>query len=118
MKHLLNFFAKSSISKMFFCFPDPHFKKANYRRRIITYNLLCDYSYVLEKGGKIYAITDVLKLHEWHLEQLEKHPLFQPVPEEENQNDPCVEAIIQETEEGKKVARNQGKKYYCVYRKI
>lgn len=35
MKTLLHYFPKGQIEAMFFCFPDPHFKKANFRRRII-----------------------------------------------------------------------------------
>ena len=35
MRYLPNYFAKAQLSKMFFLFPDPHFKKSNHRRRII-----------------------------------------------------------------------------------
>lgn len=35
MKVLLNYFYKGQISKLFFCFADPHFKKYTHRRRII-----------------------------------------------------------------------------------
>mmetsp|Transcript_32258 Transcript_32258/g.55761 ORF Transcript_32258/g.55761 Transcript_32258/m.55761 type:complete len:188 (+) Transcript_32258:13-576(+) len=35
MKHLLNYIAKGQLTKLFFCFADPHFKKSNHRRRII-----------------------------------------------------------------------------------
>ena len=35
MKNLPNFFDKGQLSKIFFLFPDPHFKKHNHRRRII-----------------------------------------------------------------------------------
>ncbi len=35
MRHMTNYFWKGTVEKMFFCFPDPHFKKANHRRRII-----------------------------------------------------------------------------------
>jgi tRNA (guanine-N7-)-methyltransferase len=35
MKLLLNYFYKEQLDKIFFCFPDPHFKKYNHRRRII-----------------------------------------------------------------------------------
>ena len=82
MKNLTNFFEKESIDKLFFCFPDPNFKKVHYRRRIINKNLLADYCYVLRPGGKIYAITDVLQLHEWHLEQLSAHPMLVRVSDE------------------------------------
>jgi len=35
MKFLPNHFRKGQLEKLFFLFPDPHFKKANIRRRII-----------------------------------------------------------------------------------
>ncbi|PHJ21332.1 trna -methyltransferase family protein, partial [Cystoisospora suis] len=35
MKYLVNYIRKGQLSKMFFCFPDPHFKRSNWRRRII-----------------------------------------------------------------------------------
>ena len=35
MKLLLNYFYKDQLDKIFFCFPDPHFKKYNHRKRII-----------------------------------------------------------------------------------
>ncbi|CAG9314057.1 TRM8 [Blepharisma stoltei] len=118
MKQITNYFPKSSLTKLFFCFPDPHFKKSVHRRRIVHRNLLSEYAYVLKSGGKIYAITDVLQLHEWHLDQFKQHPLYKEVPQEEIEADPCVTAMINETEEGKKVERNKGKKYYCVYQRI
>lgn len=37
MKYFPNFFAKGQLEKIFFLFPDPHFHKSNYRRRIIKY---------------------------------------------------------------------------------
>ena len=39
MKYFPNFFEKGQLSKLFFCFPDPHFKAANFRRRIVTYDV-------------------------------------------------------------------------------
>lgn len=36
MKYLPNFFHKGQLEKIFFCFPDPHFKAKNHRRRIIS----------------------------------------------------------------------------------
>lgn len=38
---------------------DPHFKKANHRRRIISHALLSEYAFCLAPGGIIYTITDV-----------------------------------------------------------
>lgn len=36
MKYLPNFMEKGQLEKIFFCFPDPHFKAKNHRRRIIS----------------------------------------------------------------------------------
>jgi hypothetical protein len=36
MKYLPHFLEKGQLEKIFFCFPDPHFKAKNHRRRIIT----------------------------------------------------------------------------------
>lgn len=40
MKFLPNLFEKGQLLKMFFLYPDPHFKKTNHRRRIIRLNIL------------------------------------------------------------------------------
>lgn len=119
MKFLPNYFHKASLHKLFFCFPDPHFKKKNHPRRIISERLLSEYAYFLKPGlGKLYCITDVKELHEWHVEKCNGHPMFARVPDTEAEEDPCVQAMKVETEEGKKVARNGGDKYYAVYRRI
>lgn len=36
MKFLPNFFERGQLSKMFFCFPDPHFKQRKFKARIIS----------------------------------------------------------------------------------
>jgi len=118
MKFLPNYFRKGSLQKMFFCFPDPHFKRKNYPRRIVSERLLSEYGYFLVPGGKLYTITDVEELHKWHVEKCDSHPMFERITDEkELAEDPCVNAMITETEEGKKVARNGGKKHYAVYRR-
>ena len=35
---------------MFFLYPDPHFKKAKFKHRIINYTLLAEYAYCMEIG--------------------------------------------------------------------
>lgn len=35
MRHIINYFRPGQLTKMFFCFPDPQFKRKNHRRRII-----------------------------------------------------------------------------------
>ena len=117
MKFLPNYFRKGCLNKLFFCFPDPHFKRKNHPRRIVSERLLSEYAYFLAPGGKLYCITDVKVLHEWHVAKCDAHPLFERIEDEkELADDPCVNAMITETEEGKKVARNKGSKYYAVYR--
>jgi len=106
------------VEKMFFCFPDPHFKAKKHRRRIINTGLLSEYAYLLKEKGRIYCITDVEDLHNWHVEKLTSHSLFRRLSEEEIKDDVCVELIYKETEEGKKVERNNGKKFYIVCEKI
>ena len=121
MKFLPNYFGRASLDKLFFCFPDPHFKRKNHPRRIISERLLTEYAYLLKPGvGKLYCITDVLELHEWHVAKCDAHPLFQRLFDGSSdvENDPCVQAMTTETEEGQKVARNKGNKYYAVYQRI
>lgn len=119
MKFLPHYFPKASLNKMFFCFPDPHFKRKNHPRRIVATRLLSEYAYCLKPKGRLYCITDVKQLHEWHLAKCDAHPLFRRLTDQEvDKDDPCVEAMKTETEEGKKVARNNGSKYYAVYERI
>ena len=119
MKFMPNLFEKGSLEKVFFCFPDPHFKKKNHPRRIVSERLLSEYAFFLKPGiGRLYTITDVEELHEWHVEKCRSHPMFRELTEDELKNDPCVEAMYNETEEGKKVARAGAKKYYAVYERV
>ena len=117
MRYLPNFFAKGQIEKIFFCFPDPHFKPKNHRRRIVNDNLLTEYAYFMAPGGLLYTITDVKELHLWHVEKCTAHPSFERVSDDILINDPAVAAMIVKTEEGQKVARNNGSKFYAVFRK-
>lgn len=57
MRYLPNFFVKNQLEKIFFCFPDPHFKAKNHRRRIISDILLTEYAYFLEPNGRLYTVT-------------------------------------------------------------
>ena len=120
MKFLVNYFRKAQFSKLFFCFPDPHFKKSNERRRILGPALLSTYAYVLKPGGRLYTITDVKALYDWIYTSLTNHPLFQEicVNTPSLQDDPCVHLMYTTTEEGKK-AKKLGKEVFsCVFRRI
>ncbi|GAA0173034.1 RNA processing factor [Lithospermum erythrorhizon] len=118
MKYIPNYFEKAQLTKMFFLFPDPHFKEKNHRRRVISPHLLDEYAYVLKVGGIIYTITDVEELGEWMKSCLEGHPLFKALTEEEIESDQVVELLTSATEEGQKVARNGGQTFPAIYRRI
>nr|XP_027085972.1 tRNA (guanine-N(7)-)-methyltransferase-like [Coffea arabica]XP_027087996.1 tRNA (guanine-N(7)-)-methyltransferase-like [Coffea arabica] len=117
MKYIPNYFEKGQLKKMFFLFPDPHFKEKNHRRRVISPYLLDEYAYALAVGGIIYTITDVEELGEWMKSCLERHPLFEPLTVQELEDDPVVKLLSTATEEGQKVARNGGQTYQAVYRR-
>jgi tRNA (guanine-N7-)-methyltransferase len=119
MKFLPNFFEKGQLSKMFFLFPDPHFKKRKHRNRIITTQLLAEYAYVLKIGGVLYTVTDVEDLHKWMVKHLDEHPLFERIADGELQQDPLIPLVLSSTEEGNKVERLKGDvKFLAVYRRI
>ncbi|EDO14572.1 hypothetical protein Kpol_269p6 [Vanderwaltozyma polyspora DSM 70294] len=118
MKFLPNFFQRAQLSKMFFCFPDPHFKQRKHKARIITNTLLSEYAYVLKDNGVIYTITDVEDLHNWMVKHLEEHPLFERYDKEWEDNDKCVQIMRNATEEGKKVERKKGDKFVACFRRL
>lgn len=131
MKFLTNFFGHRQLSKIFICFPDPHFKARKHKARIISESLNAEYAYVLRPGGLLYTITDVEEYHHWilrHFQYAEDDhgesraqggikDLWERVSEEELEVDPCVRVMQSETEESKKVTRNKGNKYVAVFRR-
>ncbi|GAA6000608.1 hypothetical protein JCM5350_003943 [Sporobolomyces pararoseus] len=140
MKFLPNFFEKAQLSKIFFLFPDPHFKARKHKARIISPTLLAEYAYVLRPGGLLYTITDVPDLHVWMTSHLAAFPLFKRLTEEEIDNlglesgegvegqtgselnrereREVMVAVKRRTEEGKKVERNDKGKEWSVWRRL
>ncbi|XP_044731791.1 tRNA (guanine-N(7)-)-methyltransferase [Chrysoperla carnea] len=118
MKYLPNYFSKGQLKKMFFLYPDPHFKKAKHKWRIINENLLAEYAYVLAEGGMVYTITDVKDLHEWMVKHFVQHPLFEQISNEDLKEDLIVDKLYESSEEGQKVTRNNGDKYLAVFKRI
>lgn len=118
MKYLPNFFAKGQLSKLFFLFPDPHFKKTKHKWRIISPTLLAEYAYTLRIGGLVYTNTDVEEVHLWMVKHFTEHPLFTQVSEEELADDIIIGRLGTCTEEGKKVQRNGGKNFLAVFRRV
>ncbi|XP_954359.1 trna (guanine-n-(7))-methyltransferase, putative [Theileria annulata] len=141
MKFLPNYLGKNQLEKIFFCFPDPHFKRSNWRRRIVNYPLLSLYAYFLKPGGRIYIgivnltalihyiilissvivtdvlVTDVYELYVWMENALEDHPLFEPLKDSDKEKDECFLNFDKETEEGKKNEKMQSTTYKNVYRR-
>ena len=143
MKFLPNFFPRGSLKHIFLCFPDPHFKARKHKARIVSETLCAEYAYVLKAGGIVWTITDVEDLADWMATRFkgfgtgagtiqvgsrEKGPpgLFEPVDipiegQEASWKDEEVGLFVrcmrEETEEGKKVTRNGGKKFVSVWRR-
>ncbi len=118
MKHITHFFERGQLEKLFFLFPDPHFKAANHRRRIVQTTLLAEYAYLLKPGGMVYTITDVEDLGTWMAAKLAAHPLFERVGDAELEGDAAAGLLVGGTEEGQKVARNGGRTWRAVFRRI
>ncbi|CAG2108629.1 unnamed protein product [Medioppia subpectinata] len=118
MKYLPNLFPKSQLTKMFFLFPDPHFKKQKHKWRIISPQLLSEYAYCLAVEGRLYTATDVQQLHDWMTGHLSAHPLFESLDQSDIDADPVVPKLFDSTEEGQKVTRNGGQKFVSVYRRV
>jgi tRNA (guanine-N7-)-methyltransferase len=95
--------------------------------------LNAEYAYVLKPGGLLYTITDVEEYHHWVLRHFKYETaegenvadeitggirdLWELVSDEELEADPCVRVMKFETEESKKVTRNNGNKYVAVFRR-
>lgn len=118
MRYIPNYIHKGQLEKLFFLFPDPHFKEKKHKWRIINDALLAEYAYVSAIGAIVYIATDVKDLYEWMSDHFSKHPLFEPIEESTTKDDPIVKLIISTTEEGKKVERNGGDKFYATFRRI
>lgn len=118
MRYIPNYIHKGQIHKMFFLFPDPHFKKTKHKWRIINEALLAEYAYVCAIGAIVYIATDVEDLYSWMVEHFERHPLFEPLKECELKVDKMIELITTSTEESKKVERNEGDKLYAAFRRV
>lgn len=59
MKYLPNFFHKGQLTKICFLYPDPHFKKAKHKWRIINTALLTEYAYCLREDVSQLTISIV-----------------------------------------------------------
>jgi tRNA G46 methylase TrmB len=83
LQYFAKFFERHQLEKIFFLFPDPHFKKSTHRRRVISPALLSEYAFAVRPGGLAYNCTDVLDLHEWTVAHFDAHPLWERIADEE-----------------------------------
>nr|XP_024214956.1 uncharacterized protein LOC106677331 isoform X3 [Halyomorpha halys] len=118
MKYMPNYFCKGQLKKMFFLYPDPHFKKSKHKWRIISPTLLAEYAYVLAIGAVVYTVTDVEDLHQWIVKHLSEHPLFMRLTDSELVGDPVIDILLDSSEEGQKVTRNNGSKFLAIFKRI
>ncbi|CAG8762643.1 11933_t:CDS:2, partial [Acaulospora colombiana] len=95
----------------------PNFFEKGQGQLLYRTQLLAEYAYVLRVGGIIYTITDVTDLHTWMVKHLEEHPLFERISDDEVEKDPVIPLVRTETEEGKKVERNNGQKFLACFRR-
>lgn len=119
MKYLPHYFRKGSLEKMFFCYPDPHFKKKKHRQRIISSQLLAEYAYVLKEGeGIAYIVTDVPDLFDWMVQRFNKHPLFQRRSAEEHNADIICKFVRNMTDEAQRVDKSDRQKQDASFRRL
>ena len=119
-KDLPHYFRNAQLTKVFFLFPDPHFKACNHRRRIISQQLLDEYAHFIRPGGLVYTITDVEELGKWMQGHLDRHPMFLRVSDEEleRDGDEAFAFLPTASEEAQKVKRNEGRTYRAVFRRV
>ena len=106
MKYLPHYFGRGQLEKMFFCYPDPHFKKRKNRQRIVSTALLAEYAYILRVGGVAYVVTDVVELYEWMVQRFEAHPLFERRDDAVHRADVVAPFIRDYTDEAQRVANS------------
>lgn len=117
-RHLVNLFEKHQLNKIFFLFPDPHFKAKNWRRRIVTPSSAAEFAYVLRPGGRLYTITDVEDLGGWMAGVLDDCAMFRRLSDDELAGDAAAGLLSVATEEGQKVARNGGRTFRACYERL
>ncbi|CCW68999.1 unnamed protein product [Phytomonas sp. Hart1] len=121
MKFGSNCFTKGQLSKLFFCYPDPHWKRNNIRRRIISPGLVHEYCYWLRSGGLLYTVSDVEELEAWMVECLDACPLLKRLSDEELSDDESQRILniaIKTSEDGQRTQRKGLKHHFAVYRRV
>ena len=123
MKFGSNLFIKGQLSKLFFCFPDPHWKRKNIRRRIISPGLVHEYAFWLRVGGLLYTVSDVPELEEWMIQCLDDCPLFRRLSNAEiveycPKHQHVVDIVICSSEDAHRTSRKGLKKNFAVHVRV
>ena len=118
MKYMPHYFGRAQLDKLFFCYPDPHFKKRKNRQRIISSALLAEYAYVLRVGGIAYIVTDVPELFEWMKCRFVAHPLFRQRDDDAHRNDVVAPFIRDYTDEAQRVATSDRPKLVASFLRL
>ena len=119
MRFLPFWFSKGQLTKMFFCYPDPHFKRAHQRRRVMGQNLVAEYAYVMARGGRLYTVSDVAELEQWMCAQLNAASmLFRRLTEEETAVDGLLEMAVHVSEDAVRSQRKGAEKHYAIYERL
>ena len=66
----------------------------------------------------LLQLTVAQELGDWMRKKLEAHPLFEAISDEELEQDPAAGLLVEGTEEGQKVARNNGQTFRACFRRI
>ena len=123
MKYGSNMFTKAQLSKIFFCYPDPHWKKKNIRRRIISPGLVQEYAYWLRVGGLLYTVSDVEELEDWMGKCLDECPMFRRLTDDEltsiePEHDKVVSVVINTSEDAQRTERKGLRKNFAVHIRV
>jgi tRNA (guanine-N7-)-methyltransferase len=119
MKFGDTFFERGQLRKLFFCHPDPHWKKTNIRRRIISPGLVQRYANWLAPGGLLYTVSDVRELEDWMIECLDASPQFVRLSDAElaAQAD-LLDIVTSTSEDAQRAVRKNLAKNFAVHRRV
>lgn len=119
MKYLPHYFSRGSLEKLFFCYPDPHFKRKKNRQRVVSAQMLDEYAFVLAQGsGVAYVVTDVEELFEWMVERFEGHALFQRRDEGTHGRDVVARYVRDMTDEAQRVDKGGRRKWEASFLRV
>lgn len=111
---LPNYFAPSSLKKIFVLFPDPHFKKRKQKARVVCKQMMQVFKYLLQQDGQLYISTDVESLFADMKSVIELSGCF--VEEKDTTSDPLFEMCYNGTDEAKRAGVKSGHTFGKVYR--